>query len=92
MPPMLIAMLFAVGLSVLAANFIATLRVLRSDFGSKIQKSAQLAIVWCIPVLGAAVLIFITRSNLEPNTGLYPKETEELEDVAITQPDYSSSD
>lgn len=92
MPPILIAMLFAVGFSVLAANFIATLRVFRSDFGSKVQKSAQLAIVWCIPVLGAAVLIFLTRSNIEPSSGIYPKEVDELEDLAVTQFDYSSSD
>lgn len=92
MPPMLIAMLFVVGLCALAANFIATLRVLRSDFGSKVQKSAQLAIVWCVPVLGAAVLIFLTRSNLEPSTALYPKETEELEEVVVAHLDYSSSD
>ena len=92
MPPILIAMLFVVSFAVLAANVIATMRILRSDFGSKAQKSAQLAIVWCVPVVGAAVLIFLTRSCLEPSTGLYPRENEELEDAAVAQPDYSSSD
>lgn len=92
MPPLLIAMLFAVGFALLAANLIATLRVLRSEFGSTAQKSAQLAIVWCVPVVGAAVLIFLTRASLEPGTGRYPSENAESEDVVVAQPDYSSSD
>lgn len=92
MPPILIAMLLALGVAILGANLVATTRVVRSGYGSWGQQAAQVAFIWLLPVLGAAVLISLTRSNLQPGSCCYPKEKEEPEDVAVAHPDYSSSD
>jgi len=92
MPPFLILMLFAVLAAIVAANLLATLRIIRCDFDSKAQRTAQLVFVWCLPVIGAVVVFSLTRAKLEPHAGRYPKKKEEPEDVAVAQPDYSSSD
>ncbi|MBS1160868.1 MAG: hypothetical protein H6R15_3287 [Proteobacteria bacterium] len=92
MPPLLITMLFAAFAVIVAANLLATLRIIRCDFDSTAQRAAQLAFVWCLPVIGAVIVFFLTRANLEPHAGCYPKKKEEPDDVVVAQPDYSSSD
>ncbi len=46
--------LTCIAVAVLAGNLFATGVVLRSDFYSPLQRGLQLALVWLIPVLGAA--------------------------------------
>lgn len=95
MPPLLIPMLLIVLGAIVAANLLATLRILRSDFDSPAQRLAQLAFVWCLPVLGAAIVLNLTRPNPEPHAGRYPKKrgaSDETDDVAVAHVDYSSSD
>lgn len=46
--------LSCIAAAVLAGNLFATVVVLRSDFYSPLQQRLQLALVWLIPVLGAA--------------------------------------
>lgn len=43
-----------IAIAVLAGNLTATVVVLRSDFYSPLQRRLQLALVWLIPVIGAA--------------------------------------
>ena len=46
--------LAAIAIAVLAGDLAATVVVLRSDFYSGPQRAWQLALVWLIPILGAA--------------------------------------
>jgi hypothetical protein len=92
MPPLLTLILLVALGAVIAANLLATWRIARSDFDSMSQRLLQLAFVWCLPVIGAAIVSSLSRPSLEPHAGCYPKKKEEPEDVAVAQPDYSSSD
>lgn len=92
MPPLLIVMLLIALGAIIAANLFATWRIARNDFDPASQRLLQLAFVWCLPIIGAAIVFFLTRANLEPHVGRYPKKKGEPEDVPVAQPDYSSSD
>lgn len=92
MPPLLTAFLFLVALTALAANVVASARILRCPVSSKAQKAGQLGIVWLIPFLGAAVALLMTRERLEPGAGRYAAGKEVLEDVAVSKPDYEGAD
>ena len=54
MPTHVYFVLTFVAIAVLAGNLIATVIVWRSDFYSPLQRRLQLALVWLIPVIGAA--------------------------------------
>lgn len=92
MPPLLILMLLIALGAIIAANLLATWRIVRSDFDPESQRLLQLAFVWCLPVIGAAIVFSLSRPSLEAHVGRYPEKKEEPEDVAVAQPDYSSSD
>ncbi|WP_093208604.1 hypothetical protein [Variovorax sp. YR750] len=49
--------LIGTAVAVFVGNLITTVIVLRSDFYSPQQKGLQLALVWLIPVIGAACCV-----------------------------------
>lgn len=49
--------LTCIALAVVAANLFATAVVMRSDFYSPLQRGLQLALVWLVPVVGAACCV-----------------------------------
>ncbi len=50
----------------LAGNLIATVVILRSDFYSPLQRRLQLALVWLIPVIGAACCMSFASLHKRP--------------------------
>lgn len=55
-----------IAIAVLAGNLIATVVVLRSGFYSPLQRRLQLALVWLIPVIGAACCISFASLHRRP--------------------------
>ncbi|MDQ0045696.1 hypothetical protein [Variovorax boronicumulans] len=55
-----------VAIAVVAGNLIATVAMLRSDFYSPLQRRLQLALVWLIPVVGAACCISFASLHKRP--------------------------
>jgi hypothetical protein len=92
MPTVFAAFVVAVVTTLLAVNLIASARVLRCPISSAGQKAAQLAVVWLLPAIGAVVALIMTRKRTEPGTGRYVEEREEIEEVAVSKPDYEGAD
>ena len=55
-----------VAIAALAGNLIATVAILRSDFYSPLQRRLQLALVWLIPVIGAACCMSFASLHRRP--------------------------
>jgi hypothetical protein len=55
-----------IAIAVLAGNLIATVTIWRSDFYSPLQRRLQLALVWLIPVIGAACCISFASLHKRP--------------------------
>ncbi|WPG41619.1 hypothetical protein [Variovorax sp. EBFNA2] len=55
-----------IAIAVLAGNVMATVVVWRSDFYSPLQRKLQLALVWLIPVIGAACCISFASLHKRP--------------------------
>lgn len=55
-----------IAIAVLAGNLIATVAIWRSDFYSPLQRRLQLALVWLIPVIGAACCISFASLHKRP--------------------------
>lgn len=55
-----------VAIAVLAGNLIATVTILRSDFYSPRQRRLQLALVWLVPVIGAACCFSFASLHKRP--------------------------
>lgn len=90
MPPLLIGFLVVIAGSVLVANVLASRRIIRDDLATHRQKAAQFLLVWLAPIVGAIFVFFLTRNNLEPNSGRYPKRRNEPdEDIDVAKIDYS---
>lgn len=92
MPTTLVAFVIAVVATIAALNSVASARVLRCPVTSTGQKVAQLALVWLLPVIGAVVAISMTRNETEPGSGRYAEQREEIEEVAVSKPDYEGAD
>lgn len=92
MSSLLVVFVFIVAGAALAANLVATARVLRCRISSTTQKIGQLCVVWLLPILGAVVAILMTRERLEPGTGRYSERMEELDEVAVSKPNYEDAD
>lgn len=69
MPTHVYFVLTFVAIAVLAGNLIATVVVWRSDFYSPLQRRLQLALVWLIPVIGAACCISFASLHKRPIPG-----------------------
>ncbi|MBK8337502.1 MAG: hypothetical protein IPL03_13410 [Sterolibacteriaceae bacterium] len=92
MPTAVIAFVIAIVAALVALNSVATSRVLRCPFSSTGQKAAQLALVWLLPVIGAALAISMTRHHSQPGSGRYAEQREEIDEVAVAEPDYGGTD
>jgi len=92
MSALLLVFVVAVFCALLAANVIASRRVLACEISSKSQKLAQFGVIWLLPVAGAVVVLIMTRKQSEPAPGRYPEPREEIEEVAVSKPDYEDAD
>jgi hypothetical protein len=48
--------------SVAALNVVATVMALRSDFGTPLQKTLQLVLVWLVPLVGSMLVVWVATS------------------------------
>lgn len=93
MPPLLIGALVVIAGCVLIANVLASGRIIRDDLATHGQKAAQFLFVWLVPIVGAIFVFVLTRGNLEPHSGRYPKGREGPDDdLDVAKVDYSSPD
>jgi hypothetical protein len=79
------------GISLLALTLInvwATLAILRDTFSSKRQRVAQMAFVWLIPGIGAALALYLKRKDLEPGAGRYGEAPEVGDDFGMSGRSY----
>ena len=76
-----VAALLVLGL-VVALDVLATARLLRSDAYSAAQKAAQTILLWCVPLLGAMLVLHLLRES----QGTIPAQPtdEPLRDIAWT--------
>lgn len=57
--------------AVIVLNIWATRAVLRDDLSTATQRTAQIAFVWFIPLLGALFALHFMRKDEEPSQGRY---------------------
>jgi hypothetical protein len=63
------SVVISVGLGLLLLLYVvpgvsATILLMRSDFFESWQRAVQLAIIWCLPILGAAVVVTILAPHV----------------------------
>ena len=64
-----------IGLVVLIAlNAYASLQCYRDTFPSRGQRLAQFVFIWVVPVIGAALILRLSRNVPERSTGTYREE------------------
>lgn len=66
---------------VVALDCVATVRIVRSDVYTRSQKTAQILIIWLVPIVGSIVVLSVLKAT-EPPRG-YPAEVEFL-DARVT--------
>ncbi|MDQ1924792.1 hypothetical protein [Massilia pseudoviolaceinigra] len=69
---------FACGLYTLVSIW-ATIMVIADEFSNRWQKAAQLALVWCVPILGPLVVFGVHRKAEKPS-GKYRQDVDAGED------------
>lgn len=70
----------------LALNLWATYKVWGDRLSEPGQRYAQLALIWCLPFIGALLVVYLLRQNLEPSTGRYPNEPDMGDDFGYLNP------
>src|SRR4051812_20366351 len=86
---------FVAVLACLLVNCISTLGVVRDDGLNSIQRKFQLALIWCLPVLGVALVYVLRRlTSSAPERGVsVPHSIDNSIDLAVTnQMEHGGSD
>jgi hypothetical protein len=78
---MIVALALACFALVVALNCVATVRIVRSDLYTSSQKTAQILIIWAIPIVGSIMVLSILKAT-EPPRG-YASDVE-FPDARIT--------
>lgn len=60
---MITTLVFALTTALVALNFYATLRVLRSVLFKDGQKAAQVVLIWVVPLLGALLVLRVATDE-----------------------------
>lgn len=68
---MIVEVLVIIFIAVAVLNIWATWKVIRDETSSPVQRLAQTMFVWLVPVLGAALTLYLKRQNPEPGSGTY---------------------
>lgn len=72
---------------VLAASVLmslwATTKVIADEFSGRWQKGLQLALVWCVPLIGALLVLGVHRSAEKPS-GRYRKDADAGDDFGAS--------
>ena len=77
---MILEVFFALLAAIVVLNVWTTWRVARDDLSSLGQRVAQFALIWCVPCLGALVVLHLQRREPERASGRYPIEHEPPDD------------
>lgn len=83
---MALELLFIMLLLLLPLNAWATRAVLRDALSSLGQRTAQIAFVWLVPLIGALLTLYIKRAELEPSSGRYRAEPDPGDDSGLSRP------
>jgi hypothetical protein len=70
--------------AVAVLNIWATFRIICDDLSSRLQKAAQIALVWLAPLLGALLAIHLLRQNEISSARANSEKPTQIEDVAFT--------
>lgn len=73
-------------LLLLPLNAWATRAVVRDSLSSREQRTAQIAFVWLVPLIGALLTLYLKRAELEPPTGRYREEPDPGDDFGHPRP------
>jgi hypothetical protein len=63
-------------------NLLACYHVVQDELSSPGQKTAQIIIVWCIPIVGALLTLHLKRKQPERASGRYSEESDSENDFA----------
>jgi hypothetical protein len=69
--PVIVEVLVVIFIGIAVLNVWATWKVLRDEMSSPVQRFGQTLVVWFVPLLGAALTLYLKRQNPEPGTGTY---------------------
>ena len=64
--PMIVAFALISLALVAALDCIATVRIARSDIYTRSQKTAQILIIWLIPIVGSIVVLSVLKATAPP--------------------------
>ncbi|MES2355944.1 MAG: hypothetical protein V4568_16395 [Pseudomonadota bacterium] len=70
--------------AVAVINSWATFRIIRDDLSSRLQKAAQITLVWVAPLLGALLIIHLLRQNAISSARTKAGKPPQIEDLAFT--------
>jgi hypothetical protein len=60
-----------------------TLRIVRDELSTPLQRVAQVILVWVLPALGAMIVLHMQRQNLEHASGKYREPPDPGDDFAM---------
>lgn len=76
-------------LAFLVLNAWATRAVMLDAFSSSKQRLAQVLFVWCVPVVGAFLVLYMNREEADKLTGKYREEPDSSDDSELLHRNYS---
>ena len=77
--------LFAV---LVALNAWVTWRAIRDDLSTRVQRLAQILLVWVVPFIGALLVLHLQRLHPERSSGRYRDALDAGDDLATTPSNY----
>ena len=79
-----------VGLVFLAAlNSWVSWRIMQDDLSTKFQRTAQVAFVWLVPLLGALPALHLLKKEPERSSGAYPVPQDAGDDYGYSGANYA---
>ncbi len=84
----MLELLVATLLGLVLLNIWATWRVAYDDLSTSLQKVALAALIWCLPVLGALLVLHMLRQHPERRSGRYPGEPDPGDDYGYSRKEF----
>lgn len=79
------------GLVLLATfNFWVSWRIVKDDLSTKLQRTAQVAFVWLVPLLGALLALHLLKKEPERSSGAYPEPPDVGDDYGYSRANYNN--
>ena len=80
----MLEVLFGLVFVLLLLNVWATYWVIQDKLSSPGQRTAQIIIVWCLPIIGALLTLFIKRQKPDRASGRYREEPDPGDDFGYS--------